>query len=31
MTLSAIREGMAKPIPMLPPEGLRIWELMPTS
>jgi hypothetical protein len=26
-----MREGMAKAIPMLPPEGERIWELMPTS
>ena len=31
ITVSAMRAGMAKPMPMLPPEGDTIWELMPTS
>ena len=31
MTLLAILAGIAKPMPMLPPEGDRICELMPTS
>ena len=31
MTLRAMRDGTAKPMPMLPPDGERICELMPTS
>ncbi len=31
VTVRVMFEGMAKPMPMLPPEGLRICELMPTS
>ena len=28
---ASILDGMANPIPMIPPEGDRIWELIPTS
>ena len=31
MTCPAMFDGIAKPIPMLPPDGDRICELMPTS
>ena len=31
MTLRAMFDGIAKPMPMLPPDGDRICELMPTS
>jgi len=31
MTLRAMLEGMAKPMPMLPPDVERICELMPIS
>ena len=31
MTLCAMFAGMAKPMPMLPPDGDRICELMPIS